>query len=98
MAKAENELTKSCINYMRLHNVFCWRQNNGGVFDPKTKQFRSKRKSVYDINGIPDIIGILPNGKLIGVEVKGPKTRQSEMQKIFQIQCHDWDISAHKKH
>lgn len=38
------------------------------------------------MKGIPDII-VIVNGKFVGLEVKRPKTYQSEAQKEFEYEC-----------
>lgn len=73
-----NELTKQILEYLLERNVFAWRQNTGGVFDPRTGRFRTAAKK-----GISDILGILPNGVVIAVEVKWGKDRLSPEQEGF---------------
>ena len=56
MSGCENELTKSVLTLLAYNNIFAWRQNNGGVYDPSTKRYRANSS----MSGVPDIIGILP--------------------------------------
>jgi hypothetical protein len=37
-----------------------------------------------DINGVADIIGLLPSGRFLAVECKSSRGRQSEAQRAFQ--------------
>ena len=79
MSEYENHLTGSILQYLRLKGIFCWRQNNHPVFDPKTKRYRS----MNGIKGVPDILGVLPDGRALGIEVKSPKGKQSPDQIVF---------------
>lgn len=85
MSAYENGLTKSILAYLAYNGVFAWRQNNGGVYDPMRKQYRANSSMA----GVPDIIGIMPDGRFIGIEVKSPKGKQSEYQKAFEAKCKD---------
>lgn len=66
----ETDLQRQVMDWLLASGVFCWRQNNGGVFDPVRKKFR--RLSKYAKAGIPDIVGILPDGRFLGIELKRP--------------------------
>ena len=71
-----NSLTR-CINeYLRLSGAFSSRVNNGGVFDPKTRQFKPGTSR----RGLPDIISTYL-GKSLFIEVKVGRDRMSEYQK-----------------
>ena len=41
----------------------------------------------YGLVGSPDIIGILNNGKFVGIECKTGNAKQSEQQKNFEKMC-----------
>lgn len=74
----ESAVLAQCLQYLRLRGIFCWRQNTGAFKTENGGFFRSS------MPGIPDIIGILPDGRFLGVECKrqyGGKL--SEAQKIF---------------
>jgi hypothetical protein len=45
-----------------------WRNNSISAFDRSSQKYR--RKGKWDRNGVPDILGILPDGKFLGIEVK----------------------------
>lgn len=80
MTKA-NTLTESVLRYLNLKGFYAWRQNNGGVYDPVKKVFRSN--SIH--KGVSDIIAIEPKtGRFWGVEIKIDKDEQSIFQKQFQ--------------
>ena len=70
----ESELQKLCTERLLKHpEVYGWRNNTGAV---KT----GKRFIKYGFPGSPDFIGLLSNGRFIGVEFKSEKGKQSENQ------------------
>jgi hypothetical protein len=75
----EAAVLRSCLDYLRLRGVVCWRQNSGGLPTPGGGFMRST-----DINGVADIIGLLPSGRFLAVECKSDRGRQSEAQRDFQ--------------
>ena len=76
MANAETKLQHQILEYLKLRNILSWRNNSGQL----------KIKS-YIINlspkGSPDIIGILPNGRFLGIEVKMPRESLTPDQNAF---------------
>lgn len=85
MAKTlEKEIQLAICDYLALKKYFFWRQNTVPVFDFKTKVYRPMPK--YSVNGVPDII-LIHKGQFIGLEVKQPKGKQSDNQKIFENNC-----------
>ena len=66
----ETQIQKDIIEYLHARNIRAWRTNSG--------------KARYNIklapNGTPDIIGYLPGGKFLGIEVKKPGCKPSEEQ------------------
>ena len=79
--RSESDIVRAVCDYLQCKGYFFWRQNNGAVFDPTKKIFR--RKAVFVMNGVPDIL-LLHMGKLIGLECKMEKGKQSDDQKLFQ--------------
>lgn len=75
-----NDLTDAIITYLNLSGHFVWRQNNGGVYDPKKKVFR---KNPNHKKGVPDVCGIHKLGYGLYVEVKVGNDKLSEEQKQF---------------
>ena len=73
----ENSVLSSCLEYLQLKQIFCWRNNTGAV-----KIGRSFIR--YGFVGSSDIIGILPDGRFLAVECKRENGGVlSEQQKIF---------------
>ena len=84
----EKRVENAILEYLHMKGIFCWKQNSGGIFDPSKKIFR-KNKNPFIINGVSDILGVLPNGRFLAIEVKTPnssrsnKTYASDNQKFF---------------
>ena len=75
-----NALTKSALTVLRLNGFHCWRQNNGGVYDPIKKVFRKNSSTP----GISDIIGYnIKTGKFLACEIKVGKDKCSQHQTEF---------------
>lgn len=85
MAKIlEKDIQMAVCDYLSLKKHFFWRQNTGAVWDKD--HFRAMPK--YSMNGVPDII-VIKDGFFIGLEIKQPKGKQSDNQKIFEKGCKD---------
>ena len=63
----ESLVVRSCIQWLYYKGIFAWRNNTGGY---KTEDGSYIR---YGLKGSPDIIGILPDGRFLGVECKSGK-------------------------
>ena len=79
----ETDIQRAICDYLSLKKHFFWRQNTVPVFDKGF--YRPMPK--YSMNGLPDII-VIKDGFFIGLEVKRPKTKQSESQLLFEELCH----------
>jgi len=77
--KLEKEIQLAICDYLALKKYFFWRQNVVPIFEKG--HFRPMPK--YSKNGVPDII-LINKGYFWGLEVKQPKGKQSENQKIFE--------------
>ena len=80
--KPEFQVEAQILAYLRSINIWCWKNPTSGFFDTKINRFR-KHSSPYAINGVGDILGILPNGRFLSIEVKSDKGKLSEHQKVF---------------
>lgn len=81
----EKEIENAILDYLKtIPDSFFWKNNSGGVFDPKARVFR-KNTNRHIIKGVPDILGMI-EGRFVGIEVKKPKpnkTYPSKEQKDF---------------
>jgi len=76
----ENFLKNQIMEYLHLKRVFAWRQNTGAFVMEKDGKKRFIRCGIV---GCSDIIGILPNGKFLAIEVKVPGRKLTARQKEF---------------
>ncbi len=81
LANKESDVVKSCLQVLAMKGIFAWRNNTGAVIS----MYKGKKRFIkYGCKGSPDIIGIMPNGKFIGVECKKVGGKQSDDQRDFQ--------------
>jgi len=67
MGLKETDITKQIRNVLKTFGVFHWKVLQGMGSTP----------------GVPDIVGILPDGKFLAIEVKTAKGRLSPHQERF---------------
>ena len=86
MATPEGKTQREILVYLKEKGVFCWRNNNGAVFDQKLNSGYGGYRSNNIMKGVPDIIGIMPDGsgRFLGIEVKAPGGSQSGPQVLFE--------------
>lgn len=73
----EHDIQTDILKYLdNIPKLFYWRNNTGAIHT-------EKRFVQFGVRGGPDII-IIYKGKFIGIEVKGPRGKQSEYQQSFQ--------------
>lgn len=80
-APKEQDIQKAIIELLRLMGCFVWRQNQGGMKATYAGKNRFIRFS--HIAGISDIIGVMPDGRFLAVEVKRPGKEPEEHQLRF---------------
>jgi hypothetical protein len=81
MKPKEGDLVKQVIAYLNLRRVFAWRQNQGAV----ASTHKGKRSFVRfaGVEGISDIIGILPGGRFLAIETKVRPNKPTKVQRAF---------------
>lgn len=79
---SEKEIENSILEFLKYKGIISWKNNTTGIYDPNGKRFRSKSK--YDRNGVSDILGILPDGRFLAIEVKrSSQARTRPSQRLF---------------
>jgi hypothetical protein len=73
----ESYVQRQILDYLALKGIFHYR-NNSGAFKRDDGHFYR-----FGALGSPDIICVIA-GQYVGIEVKAPKGKQSEHQKVFQ--------------
>lgn len=66
----EADLQRNILQLLRLKGILAWRQNQGGL----KAEYHGKKRFVRfaSMPGISDIIGVLPGGRFLAIEVKRP--------------------------
>ncbi len=79
---SESDVQRLCIGWLKTQGIYCWRNNTTGIFDPVAQVFLPLT-GVGALTGVADILGILPNGRFLAVEVKSQTGRISKDQQSF---------------
>lgn len=79
----EKELENLIIDTLRLRGIFCWKNQSVGIFDPRTKRFRTTTKR--QLKGVSDILGIMPDGRFLAIEVKRPVKKPRTQEQLRKI-------------
>ena len=81
----ESEIQQAIIEYLHTLKIYCWRNNTTGVYSEKAGCFIKSGQGT--LKGVSDILGILPDGRFLAIEVKRPKklptTEQSEFIRMI---------------
>lgn len=78
MKQKEARLKRDIIEYLQFLGIFCWNNRNVGVYNSKYGKYIPST-----VKGVSDIIGILPDGKFLAIEVKVKPNKLTEYQKWF---------------
>ena len=78
--KKEIDIQKEILDYLWRQDIFCWRNNSVGLFDPIRGIVRKPNK--YQLLGVSDILGSY-KGKPLAIEVKSATGKLSENQVKF---------------
>ena len=78
---SEHDAQKAILEWLAYCRIFHWRNNSGAMVSEYKGKTRFMR---FGSVGSPDIF-VLKGGTCYGIEVKGPKGTQSDVQKEFQV-------------
>ena len=67
----EKQLQNLVLDWLAQVGVMAWPNAAVSVFDPKRGRFR-KSNNKHHRNGIPDILGVMSDGRLLAIELKRP--------------------------
>ena len=70
------------LTFLAAHKIFVFRINTTGVYDAKRKKFRTLHG--FSMKGVADILGMMPDGRFLAIEVKTKAGVQSFEQKHFE--------------
>ncbi len=70
----EKDIENSILQWLNLQpNTFAFKVNTTGIYDPQSGKFRTVQNK-YIAKGCSDILGLLPGGIFLAIEVKTPTT------------------------
>ena len=69
----EKQIENSILQWLNLNGIFAFKINTTGIYDPTKNVFRSIQNK-YIQKGCADILGVLPGGRFLAIEVKTPTT------------------------
>lgn len=83
---SEKEIQSSVLAYLQYRKILCWRNNTGSFVRNYYNQTEQKWKQTFfraGHVGHSDIMGLLPDGRFLAVEVKTQTGKLSKEQKEF---------------
>jgi hypothetical protein len=83
---SETDLVRAILGALRLRRVWAWRANSGTIV-LKANAKAQRRVVRGAAAGTPDILGVLPGGRLFGLEVKVPGGRVRPSQTAWHVQA-----------
>jgi hypothetical protein len=73
----EGYIKSKCLEYLRLRHIYAWNNPSGAVMVRPGQFMRFGKK------GSSDIIGCLPGGRFLAIEIKAKRGRLSDEQGQF---------------
>jgi hypothetical protein len=86
-APREQDLVRPALELLALRGAFAWRNNSGAVAAASNGKRRYIRFG--GTPGASDILGILPGGRFIAVELKSKDGRLTAAQRLFLLRVED---------
>jgi len=80
LKERESDIVQAILQYLRLIEIVCWRNQSGVIFQEYKGKTRAIRMSEA---GISDIIAIYPDGRLWAIEVKAGRNMPTLAQQEF---------------
>lgn len=77
----ETSLVRVCLQWLELRGVLAWRVNSGAMVVGDRKHRRFVRFN--SIDGVSDILGCLPGGRMLAVECKVKPNKLTRSQESF---------------
>jgi hypothetical protein len=78
---SEIDIQNEILDWLNQNGIFAFRVNNGAVYDSTTVAYRNRGK--FSLKGVSDILGVMPDGRLLAIEVKTKTGRVSAEQNAF---------------
>jgi hypothetical protein len=80
-APREQDLVKPALQLLALRGVFAWRNNSGAICATSNGKRRFVRFG--GMPGSADVLGVLPGGRFLGIELKKPGGKPTAKQEAF---------------
>lgn len=77
----EKDLEMLVLDYLNKRGIFAFKIQTVGIWDADKKVYRNLSK--FCLRGTSDILGVMPNGRFLAIEMKGPKGRATQEQLAF---------------
>ncbi len=81
----EGYVVRAVLEYLQMRGIFAWRNNTTGIYDQALKRYRPN----HGLNGVADILAILPQGRFLAVECKSERGKLSDAQRMFAVAVND---------
>ena len=84
-APLEKQTQRTILDYLELKRIFCWKHHNVGIKKPNGHYIPTS------LLGISDILGVLPDGKFLAIEVKrkGGVVSDKQTEFLYNIERND---------
>ena len=83
----ETSIKNQILDYLTLRGIFVWLNNTAGNFNKKTQSYY---KNPRLLSGVSDILGVLPDGKILAIEVKSDEVKNKKGE--FKNNLSDYQI------
>ncbi len=74
----EQAYQRAILDYLALRRIYAWKNSSTGIFNKKTGGWIP-----IGLTGVSDILGILPDGRFLAIEVKSPTGKLTQNQIDF---------------
>jgi hypothetical protein len=79
----EGAVLRACLELLQIRGVLAWRSNNAPRLISAKGSGQFARFAPSMTPGLPDVLGVLPGGRLLAVECKAERGRLSDSQSAF---------------
>jgi hypothetical protein len=76
--QVEQGIQAAILAYLRMRHILCWKNNTAGIYVRARNTYIPSHAP-----GVSDILGVLPGGRALAIEVKAPKGKVSPHQQQF---------------
>ena len=80
MQVKESQIQKTILDFIKRNKILCFKHRNVGIYKKATNSYIPL---AYGEKGISDIIGCLPDGRFLAIEVKRQGNKPSIEQADF---------------